>query len=339
MPPLPFVNCILATLALLACTYAFSRAIKKRKFCPEPLCARCGYTVLALTTPTCPECGAHLPTSGILPPKKSRNRLLAALFHCISILLPTPPFLPPRKKPSIRINNAILYSLTLLTAGFLLSLAANAFLTRHTFETGLLLTTDPTPPTLFLLLHSSHIATDAPPDDLYLVAAGPPFYRGATSTLSAPHGWTTTLPAGLLATCAWSRTTNQSTLTTPAATTPTPALTPADLARTLAAIDAPISPEAATQLTSLLTRAQQAPSLPRFTAELPSLQTRADALLRPPSTPDPIANWIPLSTTTRRTEHPPALLLATIFWLLLFLYALTLPTILGGGGGGGGGGG
>jgi hypothetical protein len=60
----------------------------KRKILAGPVCGKCGYSVVGLTTMTCPECGGDLRVSGIVTPGTPQHTgALAAYFFFTSLLV------------------------------------------------------------------------------------------------------------------------------------------------------------------------------------------------------------------------------------------------------------
>jgi hypothetical protein len=76
---------------LLAFLYLLYRSLRPslnlRKAATEPTCASCGYTILGLTTSTCPECGKDLLVTGIIPPGKLGLRVGRAFAWTALIFL------------------------------------------------------------------------------------------------------------------------------------------------------------------------------------------------------------------------------------------------------------
>ncbi len=241
MPFTILLNWTLLTVAILLLTRSLLRALRHRKTTTEPTCPRCRYVVLGLVTPTCPECGADLRTTGIVPPQKLRPHFGRAFF----------------------------FSLALGAGLFLITLLLNFLLLRHTVETGSLFSEQPAnSPVLFILLHGSGFSATPSPDDLAFYAVGPPPRPGISATFSAGHDWAVTLPDGPRATLFFSHAVAEWTLTLPdGSTTRFPTLTAEQLTATFAAIKAPIAPQSADELLGLLSRAKDAATVDAFSPD------------------------------------------------------------------------
>ena len=240
MPFSTLLNYTLLAAVVLLFARSLLRAFRHRKPTTEPTCPRCHYVVLGLVTPTCPECGANLRTTGILPPQKRR-------LH----------FMP-----------ALLYSLVLLTAATLMTFLFRTLIVHHIVENACILSGDPPGnPEIILLLRGDSFLPSPHPDELEIFAAGPPARTGAASTFNVGHNRTVTLPDGPLATLTYSAITTEWTLSLPNDTFRTNTLTTGQIAQCLSAIGATADTDAIDELTQLFNRAKNASTVESFNTD------------------------------------------------------------------------
>lgn len=83
-----FILVILALAGGLAGLLISGLGRVKRKILAGPVCGKCGYSVIGLTTMTCPECGGDLRVSGIVTPSTpQRGGALAGCCFFTSLLV------------------------------------------------------------------------------------------------------------------------------------------------------------------------------------------------------------------------------------------------------------
>src|SRR5262249_12166035 len=58
----------------------------------EPVCGKCGYCVIGLTTMTCPECGSDLRMVGIITPGQTRPWSLKMRVAMWTLIVPLPAY-------------------------------------------------------------------------------------------------------------------------------------------------------------------------------------------------------------------------------------------------------
>lgn len=228
-----------AWLALLC--FSTRAALRRRKSAAEPTCARCHYVVLGLTSSTCPECGANLRTSGIIPPGKI----------------------------SLRIGTAFLGSAVLLT-GLILGATILGPLHQLHYEdctVDLTLVDQPTTPTILLTLSASGYSRPRSPDHIDAYAFGPPPVPGATTTfrITNDFGYSERLvPDGPRATISCLPATASWRLTDPSRTITAPSLTAPDLNRLLTAIGCTSDLPRADELARIITASQSTTDIEHF---------------------------------------------------------------------------